>query len=176
VLGDVVSVEYFGSATFKPDGSKSFADRVLIEEWEWTRDPPGTLRHHFTIRYDLEDGTTHADTKPMAYMYSPDERMLAGEKRRKSIITDLKVYVGGVLVATQVSDVTDGAQIEAALDLGRDFIRDYAFQIANYEMASDQSLFAAIQSDDAHAWLDVPTNGGTVRDAVLAAINIWGIE
>jgi len=72
----------------------------------------------------------------MTRMYSPDERMLAGEKRRKSIITDLKVYVGGVLVAT---------------------------------------LFVAIASDAAHAWLDVPTNGGTVRDAVLAAINIWGI-
>ena len=176
VLGDVVSVEYFGSATFNPNGSKSFADRVLIEEYEWKRDPPGTLSRDITIRWDLEDGTTHAEAKTMTRMYSPDERMLAGEKRRKSIITDLKVYVGGVLVATQVSDVTDGAQIEAALDLGRDFIRDYSFQIANYEMASDQSLFAAIQSDDAHAWLDVPTNGGTVRDAVLAAINIWGIE
>jgi hypothetical protein len=176
VLGDVVSVEYFGSATFNANGSKSFADRVLIEEYEWKRDPPGTLSRDITIRWDLEDGTTHAEAKTMTRMYSPDERMLAGEKRRKSIITDLKVYVGGVLVATQVSDVTDGAQIEAALDLGRDFIRDYSFQIANYEMASDQSLFAAIQSDDAHAWLDVPTNGGTVRDAVLAAINIWGIE
>lgn len=176
VLGDVVSVEYFGSATFNANGSKSFADRVLIEEYEWTRDPPGTLSRDITIRWDLEDGTTHAEAKTMTRMYSPDERMLAGEKRRKSIITDLKVYVGGVLVSTQVSDVTDGAQIEAALDLGRDFIRDYAFQIANYEMASDQSLFAAIQSDTAHAWLDVPTNGGTVRDAVLAAINIWGIE
>ncbi|MCK5496484.1 MAG: hypothetical protein KAI80_08745 [Hyphomicrobiaceae bacterium] len=176
VLGDVVSVEYFGSATFNPNGSKSFADRVLIEEYEWTRDPPGTLSRDITIRWDLEDGTTHAEAKTMTRMYSPDERMLAGEKRRKSIITDLKVYVGGVLVATQVSDVTDGAQIEAALDLGRDFIRDYSFQIANYEMASDQSLFAAIQSDTAHAWLDVPTNGGTVRDAVLAAINIWGLE
>jgi len=175
VLGDVVSVEYFGSATFNPNGSKSFADRVLIEEYEWTRDPPGTLSRDITIRWDLEDGTTHAEAKTMTRMYSPDERMLAGEKRRKSIITDLKVYVGGVLVSTQVSDVTDGAQIEAALDLGRDFIRDYAFQIANYEMASDQSLFAAIQSDTAHAWLDVPTNGGTVRDAVLAAINIWGL-
>ena len=175
LLGDVVSVEYFGSATFNPNGSKSFADRVLIEEYEWTRDPPGTLSRDITIRWDLEDGTTHAEAKTMTRMYSPDERMLAGEKRRKSIITDLKVYVGGVLVATQVSDVTDGAQIEAALDLGRGFIRDYSFQIANYEMASDQSLFAAIQSDDAHAWLDVPTNGGTVRDAVLAAINIWGI-
>lgn len=176
LLGDVVSVEYFGSATFNPNGSKSFADRVLIEEYEWTRDPPGTLSRDITIRWDLEDGTTHAEAKTMTRMYSPDERMLAGEKRRKSIITDLKVYVGGVLVATQVSDVTDGAQIEAALDLGRGFIRDYSFQIANYEMASDQSLFAAIQSDTAHAWLDVPTNGGTVRDAVLAAINIWGLE
>ena len=174
-LGDVVSVEYFGSATFNPDGSKSFADRVLIEEYVWTRDPPGTLSRDITIRWDLEDGTTHAEAKTMTRMYSPDERMLAGEKRRKSIITDLKVYVGGVLVATQVSDLTDGAQIEAALDLGRDFIRDYSFQIANYEMASDQSLFVAIASDAAHAWLDVPTNGGTVRDAMLAAINIWGI-
>jgi len=175
LLGDVVSVEYFGSATFNPNGSKSFADRVLIEEYEWTRDPPGTLSRDITIRWDLEDGTTHAEAKTMTRMYSPDERMLAGEKRRKSIITDLKVYVGGVLVATQVSDVTDGAQIEAALDLGRGFIRDYSFQIANYEMASDQSLFVAIATDTAHAWLDVPTNGGTVRDAVLAAINIWGI-
>ncbi len=176
VLGDPVTVEYFGNATFKPDGSKSFADRVLIEEWEWARDPPGTLRHHFTIRYDLEDGTTHADTKPMAYMYSPDERMVAGEGRRKSIITDLKVYVGGVLVATQVSDVTDGAQIEAALDLGRAFMRDYAAEIANYEMASDRSLFTAIQLDDAHGWLDTVVGPGkTMRDAVLAAINIWGL-
>jgi len=176
VLGDVVSVEYFGNAAFNANGSKSFADRVLIEEYEWKRDPPGTLSRDIAIRWDLEDGTTHAEAKTMTRMYSPDERMLAGEKRRKSIITDLKVYVGGVLVATQVSDVTDGAQIEAALDLGRDFIRDYSFQIANYEMASDQSLFAAIQSDDAHAWLDVPTSGGTVRDSVLAAINIWGLE
>ena len=109
LLGDVVSVEYFGSATFNPDGSKSFADRVLIEEYVWTRDPPGTLSRDITIRWDLEDGTTHAEAKTMTRMYSPDERMLAGEKRRKSIITDLKVYVGGVLVATQVSDLTDGA-------------------------------------------------------------------
>jgi hypothetical protein len=83
--------------------------------------------------------------------------------------------VGGVLVATQVDDKTDGAKIEAALDLGRAFIRDYSFQIANYEMASDQSLFSAIASDTAHEWLDVTTNGGTVRDAMLAAINIWGV-
>ena len=175
-LGDVVSVEYFGSASFNANGSKSFADRVLIEKYNWKRDPPGTLSRDITIRWDLEDGTTHAEAKTMTRMYSPDERMLAGEKRRKSIITDLKVYVGGVLVATQVSDATDGAQIESALDLGRAFMRDYAADISNYETASDRSLFAAIQSDDAHEWLDVPTDGGTVRNAVLAAINIWGIE
>ena len=174
-LGDVVSVEYFGGATFNADGSKSFTDRVLVEEYVWTRDPPGTLSRDITIRWDLEDGSTHAETTTMTRMYSPDERMLAGERRRKSIITDLKVYVGGVLVATQVDDKTDGAKIEAALDLGRAFIRDYSFQIANYEMASDQSLFAAIASDTAHEWLDVTTNGGTVRDAMLAAINIWGV-
>ena len=174
-LGDVVSVEYFDSATFNVDGSKSFIDRVLVEEYEWRRDPPGTLSRDITIRWDLEDGSTHAEAKTMTRMYSPDERMLAGEEQRKSIITDLKGFVGGVLVATQASDPTDAAQIEAALDLGRDFIRDYSFQIASYEMASDQSLFVAISSDTTHAWLDVPINGGTMRDAMLAAINIWKI-
>ena len=65
LLGDVVSVEYFGSATFNANGSKSFADRVLIEEYEWKRDPPGTLSRDITIRWDLEDGTTHAEAKTM---------------------------------------------------------------------------------------------------------------
>ena len=176
VLGDVVSVEYFGSATFNANGSKSFADRVLIEEYEWTRDPPGTLSRDITIRWDLEDGTTHAEAKTMTRMYSPDERMLAGEKRRKSIITDLKVYVGGVLVATQVADPTDSEQVEVALDLGRDFIRMYSFEIANYELASDRGLFYAVMSDGTHAWLNVLVGPErTVRDEVLAAINIWGI-
>lgn len=176
LLGDVVSVEYFDAATFEANGSKSFTDRVIVEEYKWIRDPPGTLRRDIIIRWDLEDGTTHTETKPMTRMYSPDERMLAGECRRKSIITDLKVYVSGVLLATQGVDSTDSAQIEAVLDLGRAFLRDYAVEIASYEMGADQALFDAIKNDTLHAWLDTPVGPGkTMRAEVLAAINIWRI-
>jgi len=177
VKGELTMVEYFATASILSDGTLTFSDRVVVENYTYNRDTAGyALSRELKIQWVLENDSLSPTTKTLKKTYSPEGRILEGKRRRANVVNELELTVSNLLVQTEASDPTDPAQVQAALDLGRNLMREYHVDIGTYVEGSLQDLYNRLEAESSFPWLDNPVStGGTIRAVMLDAINIWGL-
>jgi hypothetical protein len=122
------------------------------------------------VDWYLEDGTTGA-TKTTHKYYSPEESLKLGERRRRNVISDLKI--GSIGLLQMISGIT---QIEATM-IGMDFLGIVTTEITKYIEGVEEPLKEKVLScnEAGCEWLDalVPGGGGiTVRQYLYSAIDL----
>lgn len=183
IQGELQMVEWFADYDANLD---LYSDLVLRVEVTYTRDAAGFALHRDTTRTWLcEDDTDATPVKVTRKYYVGKERDEEGVKRRKNITAQIKSAVGNHLVLS-ASDPTDPIEAQTQLDIGRQFYEDREVEITHFIELSRQEIHANIADDvtaSPDAWLDdnlkiTPTFTHptlTVRDYLLAELNIWGL-
>jgi len=164
--GELDRIDYYGNV----DSGGTFQDLVLSEYREYYRKDRMVYKRKLDIEWYLEDGTTGA-TKTTYKYYSPEESIKLGERRRRNVISDLKIASIGLL--QQISGLT---QIESTM-LGLDFLEIVTTEISKYIEGVEQPLKDKVLScnEDGCEWLDleIPNTGGiTIREHLYSSINI----
>lgn len=176
IHGELQTVNYYDDVTVEADGSLTFADKVLTEQYVYVRDVAlFAVSRTLTITWDREDDSSHPETKQMLKFYSPAEKIQEGKRRRGNIIDRLSNIVSGYLLATELAN--NGGDIQMTLNMGRDLLKFYKTQIDLFVEGSIPDLYNDVLADVTHAWLDnvVIAPSTTIRDVMMAEINIWGL-
>lgn len=176
VQGELQQVNYYDDVTVEADGSLTFTDKILTEDYVYVRDVAlFAVSRTLTITWYREDDSSHPTTKQMLKFYSAAEKVQEGKRRRGNIVDKLENMVAGYLLATELAN--NGGDVQATLDMGRDFLKTYKTQIDLFVEGSIQDLYNDILADTTYPWLDnvISAPSTTIRDAITAEINIWGL-
>lgn len=171
VRGEIQTVNYWATATPSATGV-DYSDLVIKEEISYQRNPLGFAQTQTkVITWYCEDDSAHPTTKELFKVYAPIESIFEGERRRRNIISELKIKCVGLLQATERT-----ASSELVMGWGREFLAEHAGAIALFIEGSDPKVYRDIQADE-RAWLNnrVDTNGTTIRDLILDTLNVWGL-
>lgn len=169
VLGEIRRIEYYASAE-QSGFNITYSDLIVSEDFAYTRDSNGfALSRVHTIAWYKEDGTPHEETKIRTKIYPSDESYREGVRRRANIFDALTMEVAGMLLATE----TTGTSLEK-IALGRQLMKDMKTSIDLFIDASDNSILGLIAADT-RSWLNnvVAANGTTIRQVIMARVNIW---
>jgi len=165
--GELEKIEYYGYV----DSGMTYQDLVLTEYRTFYRKDRMVYKRVMTVDWYLEDGTTGA-TKTTQKYYSPEESLKLGERRRRNVISDLKIASIGLLQA-----ISGYTQIEATM-IGMDFLGIVTTEITKYIEGVEDPLKAKVLScsEPGCEWLDayVPEtmNTVTVRQYLYSAIDL----
>lgn len=164
--GELDKIEYYGYL----DSGGTYQDLILTEYRTFYRKDRMVYKRKLDIEWYLDDGTTGA-TKTTYKYYSPEESLKLGERRRRNVISDLKIASIGLL--QQVSGLT---QIEATMT-GLGFLGIVTTEITKYIEGVEQPLKDKVLNcnEDGCEWLDleIPNTGGiTVRQYLYSSIDI----
>jgi hypothetical protein len=154
--GELYKVEYYGDYDFVTD---TYSKLLVHEDRTYYRINEMVHRREMNICWHLNNGLSGA-TKNTTKYYTRQESIVAGERRRRHIISGIKVNTLGLIMMT--SGVT---QLEAQ-NLGFAFLTQYADAVDVYIEGALQFLYDAILNDSDHSWLnnEVPNAGGlTIR-------------
>lgn len=162
--GELEEVEYYGQYNPMTD---TYSDKVICEHRIYHRINEMVHRREMTIHWILEDGTT-GGTKNTVKYYTPQESIIAGERRRSQVISTLKTNVVGLIMA--VSGLT---QQEAEVE-GKPFIATYSEEISQYIQGYEDPLKTAVMTSNLFSWLDNPIDqhGTLVRHYMYDGINL----
>jgi hypothetical protein len=155
--GELNQIDYYGYL----DGNGDYQDLILSEFREFFRKDRMVYLRKMHIDWYLEDGSVGAHKESLKY-YSPEESLKLGERRRRNVISDLKIYSIGLLQA--ISGIT---QIEATM-IGLDFLSLVTLEITKYIEGIEDPLKEKVLScnEEGCGWLneEIPGMGGvTVR-------------
>jgi hypothetical protein len=164
--GELERIDYYGYV----DSGGTYQDLVLTEYRVFYRKDRMVYKRKLTIDWYLEDDTVGSSKTAYKY-YSPEESLKLGERRRRNVISDLKIASIGLLQA--VSGLT---QIEATM-AGLGFLEIVTTEITKYIEGVEQPLKDKVLTcnEQGCAWLDeeIPNAGGiTVRQYLYSAIDI----
>ena len=180
VQGELRTIAYHPDATVDlATGAITFVGAPVVrEDFAYVRDAAGFAKSRTqTITWLRKDGSDHPTQKVMGKVYNPGASMREGKRRRRNIIDQVELRVAQLLLETELAN--QGGDVQGTLELGRDLASHYGKEISDFENLSKQSILTAIQNDQQFAWLDnlPPSLGGaiTIRDEVIAELDIWGI-
>ena len=163
--GEIKTVEYYGSYDFT---GQTYTDLIVKETRTYYRINQMLNRRHLYIEWYLCDGTVGAIKETWKY-YTPEESMAAGERRRRNVISTLKIETIGLIM--QASGLTQSH----AEQVGWEFLKEFNYEIDQYVEGVQDLLKNAIMTTQNHGWLDweIPNTGGiTVRMYLYDSINI----
>ena len=187
VNGEVVQVDFYESADVNPDGNRVYNELVVRETHTYTRDFAGfALKRKILIEWIREDGSPSPTTKERPKTYSQRGSIREGKRRRSNIIDQLEIQVAQALLATEVvvppTDPEFGPQMDAALQLGREFLKAHQSEVAVFVEGGHKSLrdevvpaYDVESFQNAPApWMENvdPVSGLTVRALILDALDI----
>ena len=164
--GELNKIEYFGYV----DSGGTYQDLILTEYSTFYRKDRMVYKRKLDIDWNLTDDTVGAHKTSYKY-YSPEESLKLGERRRRNIVSDLKISAIGLL--QMISGLT---RIEATMQ-GMDFLGIITAEITQYIEGMEDPLKAKVMScnESGCEWLDaeIPGAGGiTVRQYLYSAIDI----
>jgi hypothetical protein len=162
--GELKEVEYYGD--YNPM-TQQYSDKVVCEHRIYYRINEMVHRREMMIHWIYDDGTTGA-TKTTTKYYTPEESIVAGERRRGKVIATLKTNVVGLIMATE------GMNQQDAETLGKPFLSTYSNEIAQYISGYEAELKNVVLTSTSFSWLDNPidANGTLVRHYMFDGINI----
>ena len=165
VKGELKKIEYYGEYDFYTD---NYQNLLVHEDRTYYRINEMVYRREMDICWHLNNGLSGA-TKHTTKYYTQEESIMAGERRRRNIISSLKISLVGLIM--QTSGVT---QTEAQ-NLGFGFLTEYADAIDVYIEGALQFLYDAVLNDTNHSWLDneiANTGGLTVRQYLYSELQL----
>lgn len=173
--GELQSVEYYGEY----DGS-TYSNLIVREERTYYRVNRMVNRREMdifwysddTINYTGGTGTIMGGIisakKHTTKYYTPEESIAAGEKRRRSIISNMKI------ATLYLIQVADGQTRDNAEATGFAFLAEYSKEIGLYIEGILEPLKTGIMSSTNYSWLDTPINqqGTKIREYLYNEVNI----
>lgn len=164
--GELQKIDYYGYV----DSGGTYQDLILTEYREFFRKDRFVYKRRMHVDWYLSDGTVGSHKETNKY-YSIEESLKLGERRRRNVVSDLKIYSIGLI--QMISGVT---QLEATA-IGLAFLADITLDITKYiEGIEDPLKWQALNYNKAGAeWLnaEIPDTGGVlVREYLYDAINI----
>jgi len=164
--GELNKIEYYGYV----DSGGTYQDLVLTEYRTFYRKDRMVYKRLLHIDWYLSDETVGAH-KTSNKHYSVEESLKLGERRRRNIISDLKISSIGLL--QMISGLT---RIEATMQ-GMEFLGVVTAEITQYIEGMEDLLKTKIMTcnESGCEWLDavIPNAGGiTVRQYLYSGIDI----
>lgn len=165
--GELERIDYYGYV----DSGMTYQDLVLTEYRTFYRKNRMVYKRKMTVDWYLENGMTGA-TKTTEKYYSAEESLKLGERRRRNVISDLKIASIGLL--QMISGYT---QIEATM-AGMDFLGIVTSEITKYIEGVEDPLKVKLMScnEPGCEWLDAFVPGTydtvTVRQYLYSAIDL----
>ena len=164
--GELNKIDYYGYV----DTGGTHQELVLTEYRTFYRKDRMVYMRKMDIDWYLSDDSTGA-TKTTFKHYSVEESLKLGERRRRNIISDLKISSIGLLEL--ISGLT---RVEATLH-GMIFLGVITAEITQYIEGMEDPLKAKIMScsETGCEWLDdvIPNTGGiTVRQYLYSGVDI----
>ena len=164
--GELNKIEYYGYV----DSGGTYQDLVLTEYRTFYRKDRMVYKRVLHIDWYLSDDTVGAH-KTTHKHYSVEESLKLGERRRRNIISDLKISSIGLL--QMISGLT---RIEATMQ-GMEFLGVVTAEITQYIEGMEDLLKTKIMTcnESGCEWLDaeIPNAGGiTVRQYLYSGIDI----
>lgn len=169
IRGELIKVEYYENVTEEADGSFTWSNLILQEDFVYTRDGQGiALSRTQTITWYREDGTAHPSVKTMSKVYI-DDRTREGQRRRANIMNIASASVFGAL--------TDAHGEQAGYQMGKLFFESIITEIAAYKDTSARTIVDTTLPAATETWLDsvlVSDFGNvSVRVFLIDWLNIW---
>lgn len=164
--GELNRIDYYGYM----DSGGTYQDLILTEYREFFRKDRMVYKRIMHIDWYLTDDSIGAHKTSDKY-YSVEESLKLGERRRRNVISDLKIGCIGLLQA--ISGLT---QIEATMQ-GLDFLSIVTDEITKYVEGIEDPLKVKVMTcnEEGCGWLDaaIPNAGGvTVRQYLYSAIDL----
>lgn len=164
--GELERIDYYGYV----DSGGTYQDLILTEFREFFRKDTMVYKRTMHVDWYLTDGTVGA-SKTTDKHYSPEESLKLGERRRRNVISDLKISCVGLLQL--VSGLT---RLDATIK-GLAFLAKVTLEITQYIEGIEDPLKSKVMTcnEEGCEWLDseIPNAGGvTVRMYLYDAISI----
>ena len=164
--GELNRIDYYGSR----DSEGVYQDLVLTEYRTFYRKDRMVYKRIMHIDWYLEDGKVGSHKTNDKY-YSAEESLKLGERRRRNVISDLKMGVIGLLQM-----ITGVTQIEATMT-GMGFLAMITYEITQYIEGIEDPLKNKVMAcnEVGCEWLDseIPGMGGaTVRQYLYSAVDL----
>ena len=162
--GELEKVYYYGS--YNPM-TQEFSNLVICERRTYYRVNEMVNRREMEIDWILEDDTT-GSTKSTVKYYTPEESIVAGERRRSKIIASVKTAVVGLLMATEALSQND------ANAKGKPFLSTYSDEITQYISGHEEPILTVVATSTSFYWLDnnIDQNGTKIRDYIYNQLYI----
>ena len=164
--GELNSIDYYGYV----DSGGTYQDLVLTEYRTYYRKNRMVYKRKLHINWFLDDNTIGAHKTTYKY-YSTEESIKLGERRRRNIISNMKINTLGLIQL--ISGVT---QVEATM-IGMAFLGVITTEISQFIEGVEDSLKNKIltYSSVGYEWLEgiIPNTGGiTIRQYLYSGIDI----
>lgn len=164
--GELNRIDYYGFM----DSGGTYQDLILTEYREFFRKDRMVYKRTMHVDWYLTDDTIGAHKTADKY-YSAEESLKLGERRRRNVISDLKI--GSIGLLQMISGLT---QIEATMK-GMDFLAIVTNEITQYVEGIEDPLKVKVMTcnEEGCGWLDnaIPGMGGvTVRQYLYSAIDL----
>lgn len=163
--GELRKIEYYANYDFP---SNTYKNIVVKEDITYYRLNEMVYRLVKDISWFLDNGNTGA-TKTITKYLTLDESIILGEDRRRTIISQLKIKVIGLL------QMTSGVTQTEAEEMGMSLIDIYGTNIVKYIEGVGNSLVDALNADITFSWLNnvIPDSGGiTIRQYLISELTI----
>lgn len=162
--GELNRIDYYGWV----DTGGTFQDLILSEYRTFYRKDRLVYKRELHIDWYLSDDTIGAD-KTTYKFYTPEESLKLGERRRRNIISDMKINTIGLI--SMISGVTS---MDATM-IGLVFLAELTSEVTNYVEGIEDQLKTKLMTISGYPWLDaeIPNTGGVkVREYLYSNVNI----
>lgn len=162
--GELFEVNYWGS--YDPSG-KTYSDLVIKELRTYFRENELVVRREMDIVWYYDSGLSGA-TKHTTKIYTPEESLESGVRRRRQVIANVKITTLGLIQAVS------GISIIEAEVAAKPFLNMYALEISQYIEGDEQPLKDILLNSTAFTWLDdvINAQGTRIRDYLYEQSNI----
>lgn len=162
--GQLEKIEYYGTVS-----GETYDDLVLIEYRDFYRKDRMVYKRKMHIDWYLTDDTIGAHKTSYKH-YTPEESLKLGERRRRNVVSDMKINTIGLL------EIISGITQEQATLIGMTFLAEITTEIGSYVEGIEDPLKNAVLTNTNHSWLDDQVPGAPpgfrVRDYLYDNINI----
>ena len=167
--GEVREITYYEDVIQNANGTLTGVNPIVRETFVYTRDVAKmAISRVMTIHWVNNDGTDNYISKTRTKYYSPQEKIVEGQKLRGNIIDFMQPQVLGMLMATENISYDD------AVTMGAELFHAYSADISSWVYASrGDDLITKVTNDTAVTWLDnvINANGTTIRMYIIDQLN-----
>lgn len=164
--GEVREITYYESVVVDPvTGVQTGVTPVVKENYVYTRNADLIAQtRDLTIVWFKNDGTEHQDQKVRNKVYTNEQAIAEGVRRRTNIIDFMQIPLLGMMMQTIPCTYAE------AVDQGGLFFEQYVVEVETYKFSPRQNtLQNAITDDTTYAWLNnvIAVGPVTIRDYMI---------